>query len=188
MIDNLFFLENFVASHLPQDATIVDIGCGIGKYGKILKREKSVTQNWKYTGVERTQEILEYAKRLCPEFDFVSSNNSVLIPLPNDSEDLVMASSMLQYTLDEWIISLQDMLRVTKKYVYISRLPIIRQYSSCFCHQKDHFFKIFNRQEFESIISELNAQILYRDYGQEIIYVNGISEPIFLNQYLISKY
>lgn len=193
--DNLFFLDNFIAPYLPESAVVLDIGCGLGKYGKLLKRKGAITHNYCYTGVDRNEQILKYARLYFPEFEFISSDNSIKIPCEDNSKDLVMASSMLQYTLDKWIESLKEMFRISKNYIYISRLPIVRQFSSCYVHQtvrfdkksENHYFEIFNRQEFEDTISMLNHSILYRDYGKEIIYVKGINEPIILNQYLIGK-
>lgn len=194
VVENLFFIDNFIAPLLPVDAQVVDVGCGIGRYEKFLHRQSAPTQKWHYTGVDRTEDILAFSRALCPDYEFRSSGNSITIPYPDNSKDLVMASGMLQCTCDQWLDSLQEMQRVSRKYIFISRFPIVRQVASAYCHQtviekgklEHHYFKIFNRQEFESKVTALGCQIIYKDYGGEILWVKGISEPVILNQYLIA--
>lgn len=194
VVENLFFLDNFVVPLLPVDAEVVDVGCGIGRYEKFLHRQGAPTQRWQYTGVDRTEDILAFARALCPQYEFRSSENSVKIPYPDNSKDLVLASGMLQCTCDQWLDSFQEMQRVSRKYIFVSRLPIVRQIPSAYCHQtviekgnlEHHYFKIFNRQEFESKITALGCKIIYQDYGAEILSVKGIAEPVILNQYLIA--
>jgi SAM-dependent methyltransferase len=194
VIENLFFVDNFVAPLLPVDAQVVDVGCGIGRYGKFLHRQGAPTQKWHYTGVDRAEDILAFSRALCPEYEFRSSGNSIKIPYPDNSKDLVLASGMLQCTCDQWLDSFLEMQRVSRKYIFISRFPIVRRVASAYCHQtifeqgkiEHHYFQVFNRQEFESKVTALGCQIIYRDYGAEILSVNGISEPVVLNQYLIA--
>jgi ubiquinone/menaquinone biosynthesis C-methylase UbiE len=194
VIENLFFLDNFVVPLLPVEAEVVDVGCGIGRYEKFLHRQGSPTQRWQYTGVDRTEDILAFARALCPQYEFRSSENSIKIPYPDNSKDLVLASGMLQCTCDQWLDSLQEMQRVSRKYIFVSRFPIVRRIRSTYCHQtviekgnlEHHYFKIFNRQEFESKVIALGCHIIYKDYGAEMLSVKGISEPVVLNQYLIA--
>lgn len=193
VLENLFFIDTFVAPLLPVDAEVVDVGCGIGRYGKFLHRQDAPTEKWKYTGVDRTEDILKFSKALCPEYEFQSSENTIKIPCLDHSKDLVFASGMLQCTCDQWIDALREMHRVSRKYIFISRLPVLRLQSSAYCHQvviekgqiENHYNRLFNRQEFESNITELGCRIITTDYSSEIIYVKGIAEPVVLNQYLI---
>lgn len=193
VVDNMFFILNYIAPHLPKNAEIIDIGCGIGKYGEIFKHYSLATQGWSYVGIDRTEEILQFAKILFPEYVFKSSNDSIKIPFPDKSKDLVMASSMLQYTCDQWIQALSEMCRVSRKYIFISRLPILHINQSSYCRQlviqhkqrKNHYFKLINQQEFEYELHRLGCNIERNSYGTEIIKVEGISEPVVLNQYLI---
>lgn len=191
--ENLFFIDTFIAPILPVDAEIVDVGCGIGRYGKFLHRQGAPTAKWKYTGVDRTEDILKFSKTLCPEYEFQSSENTIKIPCLDHSKDLVFASGMLQCTCDQWIDALREMQRVSRKYIFISRLPILRRHSSAYCHQvviekgkiENHYNQLFNRQEFESKVTELGCRIVAKEYSDEILAVKGIAEQVILNQYLL---
>ena len=113
--DNLGFLQDVISPLLPPSATIADIGCGIGRYARFLALPEAATHDWRYTGVERSDEILAFARRMAPNSKFLSSQGTVKIPLEDASQDLVMASSMLQYTGSSWQEALLEMKRVAKK-------------------------------------------------------------------------
>jgi ubiquinone/menaquinone biosynthesis C-methylase UbiE len=192
--DNLLFINDKIVPLLPPSAAIVDLGCGIGKYAKILQQENLPTKQWQYLGIDRDQEIIKIAQKFAPQYQFKSSDNTINIPCLDSSQDLVMASSMLQYTCDLWLNALQEMKRVTKKYIFISRLPILRHQCSIYCHQivkernkiEHHYFKLFSLKEFEKNIQNLGMSIVATSNGSEIISVKSIREPIILNQYLLA--
>jgi ubiquinone/menaquinone biosynthesis C-methylase UbiE len=193
--DNLLFIETVISPLLPPDATVVDVGCGIGRYAKFLRRPGAVTERWSYCGVDLSEGIIKFSRAFCPECEFNTTGGDTVIPYPNSSKDLVMASSMLQYTCDAWKAWLREMKRVSKNYFFISRLPILRKSPSAYCHQtvwergrtKHHYFKVFHRQEFEAAVKEVGCTLVARDYGSEVLLVEGISEPVVLNLYLLAK-
>jgi ubiquinone/menaquinone biosynthesis C-methylase UbiE len=193
--ENLEFLDRVVSPLLPRDAEIADVGCGIGRYARFLRRPTAPTAHWRYSGVDRSEAILGYARRLCPDCEFRSTDGGVKLPFPDSSQDLVMASSMLQYTCDAWRESLREMARVARRYVFISRLPIVRRSPTTRCHQRvacggrveHHFFQIFSRDEFEAAVTEAGCNVLKRDYTAEILSVAGLVDPVVLNLYLLTK-
>jgi ubiquinone/menaquinone biosynthesis C-methylase UbiE len=193
--DNLLFIDNVISPLLARDATLVDLGCGIGRYARFLCRPNAPTVGWSYSGVDLSEEIIRFSKVFCPECEFKATGGGATIPYQDYSKDLVMASSMLQYTCENWEAWLREMKRVAKKYLFISRLPILRKSPSAYCHQKvfergrtnHHYFKILNRHEFEAAIARIGCTLVARDYGSEVLFLEGISEPVILNLYLIAK-
>ncbi len=192
---NLMFIDEVVSSLLPANATLVDVGCGVGRYERFLHRDGAPTAGWEYSGVDLSEGILQLARRFCPGCEFRSSNGDFTIPYPDNAKDLVMASGMLQYTCDRWLDSLREMKRVARMYILITRLPIVRKSPPAYCLQtvaqgnrdEIHYFKVFSRQEFEAAVAELGCRVVARDYSTEILSAKGIAEPVILNQYLLAK-
>jgi SAM-dependent methyltransferase len=190
--DNLSFLDNIVSPLLPAQARVLDVGCGLGRYARFLRRAGAPTIHWRYAGVDRSETILRFARQFCPEVEFASTGDTVRLPYPDSSHDLVMASSMLQYTGDEWRSALREMRRVARRYLVISRLPLVRYSPSVDCRQTVlqgrqqhiHYLKILNRAEFEAGLAEGGCSIVARDYGTEVLVVEGVREPVVLNLYL----
>src|ERR1019366_6032704 len=193
--DNLLFIDQIIVPLLPRTATVVDVGCGIGRYARFLRRPLALTRDWRYIGVERSEEIVRYSRLLCPDCEFKHSAGNTTIPCPDRSVDLVMASSMLQYTCEGWLDSLREMKRVAKSYIFLSRLPVLRRSATGNSNQtvrvegakNHHRFRLFNRKELEDALAELGCRVAARDYGSEIISVQRVSEPVVMNQYLIAK-
>jgi SAM-dependent methyltransferase len=62
--DNLLFIDQVIVPLLPRAATVVDVGCGIGRYARFLRRPHAPTREWRYIGVERSEEITLRVTRL----------------------------------------------------------------------------------------------------------------------------
>ena len=190
--DNLFFIDNVVSSLLPHDASVLDVGCGLGRYARFLSRPQASTNQWRYTGVERSSAIVALSRQFCPQCEFRSSDGCVQLPFDDGQYDLVMASSMLQYTCEEWLDSLREMRRVARKLILIARLPMLRRAASAYCHQsvwdgqrfEDHYLRLFNRDEFELAFIQLGCRMIARDYSAEIFQVQGLAEPAICHLYL----
>ncbi len=192
--ENLRFIEVVISPRLPPEASVLDVGCGIGRYARFLRRPNAPTRRWSYAGVDRSESIVAQSRLLCPECEFRSTEGSVQIPYPNQSYDLVMASSMLQYTRAQWRDALQELRRVARQLIFIARLPVLRLCSSTYCRQTvwergqatHHYLRLFNRDELETTVTELNCRIVAHDYTPEILNVEGLPEPAVCNQYLLA--
>jgi SAM-dependent methyltransferase len=192
--DNLAFLDQVISPLLPAQATVLDVGCGLGRYARFLRRPGAPTQGWRYAGVDRSEAILRHARQFCPGVEFASTEGSVTLPYPDGSHDLVMASSMLQYTGEVWRAALREMRRVAQRYIFISRLPVLRRAPSAYCRQtvtqggqrQQHYFTLLNRAEFEAGAAELGCEVVAKDYGAEWIGVEGLGDPVMLHLYLLA--
>jgi SAM-dependent methyltransferase len=190
--DNLLFIDTVISPLLPAEASVLDVGCGLGRYARFLRRPQAPTCRWRYAGVDRSADIVALSRKFYPEGEFRSSDGSNLLPCEDGGYDLVMASSMLQYTCDQWLDSLREMRRVARQFILISRLPMLRRSASAYCHQsvwagrrrEDHYLRLFNREEFEVAVMSLGCRLIARDYSAEIFRVHGLAEPAVCNLYL----
>lgn len=187
----LAFIDSAISPRLPAQASVLDVGCGSGRYAHFLRRPGAPTIGWRYCGIERSDEIVQYARRLCPDCEFRSSHNTVTLPCADRSHDLVMANGVLQYTADAWRTLLSELVRVARRYVLIGRLPLVRHTASHDCLQtvnqrEHHLLTILSRADFEQAISACGATIVARDYSAEVISVRGVAEPVVYNLYLIA--
>ncbi len=190
---NLEFIERQIVPLAGPGASIVDVGCGSGKYGRLFKRPGAPTAGWKYSGVERSDEIVALASKTFPDLEFRCSNNSGRLPLPDRSQDVVMASAVLQYMTGDWKTALDEMKRVSRRYVFLSRVPVTKHHRSGLCHQtvsengrtEHNYFTVFNRDELEQTLAEKGLVIIKRDHVAETFPVHGLPELVLSYQYLL---
>jgi len=71
--DNLAFLDQVISPLLPAQATVLDVGCGLGRYARFLRRPGAPTQGWRYAGVDRSEAILRWARQFCLGVEFAST-------------------------------------------------------------------------------------------------------------------
>ncbi len=83
---------------LKSDASLLDLGCGAGRLANALKEFPEL----KYTGIDVVQELLDYAQEICarPDWAFIKTQGFV-IPLPNNSIDIITAFSVFTHLLHE---------------------------------------------------------------------------------------
>ena len=197
VFDNFYFLEQECkeyAEKLQGNSKLLDLGCGSGVYMKVFKRSGSPFEKIKYIGTEIDKRFSEMSKKYLPEGEFVTAFADE-INLPDDSIDFVFCSSTLHYTLDKWKKSLEEMKRISKKYIAITRFPVTKYNDTFYVHQtvrglkgsENHHFIVINRRELETYFGKLGLKILKRDYSSQEYKVEGVEEKIVLIQYLLEK-
>lgn len=195
--DNLYFMEIESAKYIKsisKNALFLDVGCGNGLYSKLLSRSGSLFKNVKYYGCEISQGIVD----VCIKYNhnsifFVSYAES--INKPDKYFDFVLYSGIIHYSQNNWKKVLNEMSRVSKEYVFITRTPVTKYNNTFYVHQRvasidgveNHYFVVLNRDEFEEEISKLGFEIVMRDYSSEEFNIKGVSEKIVLVQYLLKK-
>jgi ubiquinone/menaquinone biosynthesis C-methylase UbiE len=99
------------AKRLPEDATVLDAGCGAGRDADILRK-----QNLKVTGIDLSSGLLEVAKKKFPEITFVEGN-LLSLPFEETSFDGVWSNTSLLHLETEEDVkqALSEMYRVLKK-------------------------------------------------------------------------
>lgn len=197
IIDNFYFLEHECkkyADGLLDSAKLLDIGCGSGVYLKVFKREESPYKNIKYIGTEINEKFTQMSKKYLPEGEFITTFADN-INLSDNSIDFVFCSSTLHYTLENWKKSLDEMKRVSKEFVAITRFPVAKYNKTFFVHQtvrgvngaENHYFIVINRKELEEYFEKIGFEILKRDYSSQEYKIDGVDEKIVLIQYLLKK-
>jgi len=117
-----FWIHIFHAGLCRLDSTVVDIGCGCGRYAHYLRdyRFKSETFTGKYIGIDIDEEMLEWcARSFDPErFSFHRSNHAskayrgvangnshYKLPVADGTADFVYATSLLTHLLEEQLVN-----------------------------------------------------------------------------------
>jgi trans-aconitate 2-methyltransferase len=89
--------------------TIIDLGCGDGPVTRLLLDR---WPNAMVTGVDSSQAMLDRARKLCPEVDFIEAD--IAIWSPNRPVDLIFSNAALQWVDNHAI-------RVGQLFAHISR-------------------------------------------------------------------
>lgn len=173
---------------------ILDVGCGSGVYSKLFIGKSFPYGKVKYEGCEIDERLVRVCKKINPGTDFFVSFANKL-NASDKKYDIVFSSSVLHYTLAKWKESLKEFIRVSKKYILLTRVPFSKYYPTFYVRQtvtglhgrESHHFVVINRDEFEDYLGKLGLKILARDYSSEQYNVNGIRERIMLMEYLLEK-
>jgi len=94
--------------------TLLDAGCGVGLDAKFLTEECGFA----YWGVDFTSEMLERAAERNPGLDFRQADLTRHIPAGDGEFDLVASHDVLVHVPD-WRAALDEMWRVTGKYLAV---------------------------------------------------------------------
>jgi len=115
---NMTFAYVFtLAAHKKEKITMLDWGGGIGHYyllAKTLLPKVQIEYHCK-----DVPQLAEYGAQLFPEHHFYPDDSCL-----KRTYDFVMASTSLQY-VEDWQSLLSGLAKATKKYLYITGLPIV---------------------------------------------------------------
>lgn len=127
-----FWMHAFHAGFCRLDSTVVDIGCGCGRYAHPLRdyHFKSERFAGKYVGVDIDEEMLDWCRKHydSERFSFFRSNHSskayrgmtngnshYRIPLEDESADFVFSTSLFTHLLEEQLMNYcQESFRILK--------------------------------------------------------------------------
>lgn len=79
--------------YIKKDSTLADIGCGNGRFLEFLKTSKL---NTKYTGIDRSKELLKKARKQNPNANFIEGD-LLDLPLPNGKTDMAVLIASLHH-------------------------------------------------------------------------------------------
>jgi ubiquinone/menaquinone biosynthesis C-methylase UbiE len=116
-VNNLgrLYLASIISQHGP-GTTVLDAACGSCVNYEVFKNHH-VQCN--YTGLDRTEKLLEEAKRRYGnEITFVKGFVQE-IPLPEESQDVVILRHILEHLEEGYEIAIKEALRVAKKEVVV---------------------------------------------------------------------
>lgn len=174
-------------------ATLVDVGCGGGRWSEVLAAAPAPLCTWDYHGVEIDRARVDVCRKRCRKATF-SVGRAEALAMEQGSQDIVLSSGVLQY-LPEWKIALREFSRVARGYLAIFRLPVVKHHSTVLAHQsvqsvfgeEQHVFRLLGRDEFEQHAALLNWRLLAREYTDECSRIEGLSERVFWLHYLFAK-
>ena len=108
---------------VPQDARVIlDIGCGEGHFGELLKEERDCH----VIGVEHVAEVAGAARARLDEVIVASAEAD--LPLADDSVDCIILNDVLEHLIDPWA-ALKRLQRVLKPGGWVvASIPNVRHY------------------------------------------------------------
>ncbi|MCF4968126.1 class I SAM-dependent DNA methyltransferase [Nostoc sp. CMAA1605] len=107
----LEFLGKHILEYLPENARILDVGCGQGQLVN-----KLIAKGYQVTGVDLSDEMLRYARKNAPSGEFIQSDIRSF-EMPPTFHAVVSSSTVFNYML-----SIEDLTKAFQK-VYDSLLP-----------------------------------------------------------------
>lgn len=103
--------QDFIFSHLPINLRTLDYGCGVGRYSKFFD---------KYLGVDITKPLLNIAKQMNPDKDYVLMETPYDINMKYDFE-LFFTSTVLQHNSDDVVSKLFfEISQIKKRYLCLA--------------------------------------------------------------------
>lgn len=145
---------------------LLDLGCGGGDYYQIFKLAKLPLAKMDYYGCEINDNIIKTAQIRYPEAKFFNSQ-AQKIASGSNHYDIVFASGVIQYTLQDLGVSLREMARVGSKYIIITRLPLtskrtyyMKQTVSSVNGTEIRYFAVTNTKVFSGLIRNLGLKVI----------------------------
>jgi len=171
-------LEALALINVPE-IKLLDFGCGNGHYQSILS-SYSHTTKWNYTGADLRPAFVQWCRQTYPGVQFETVEDGRPLPFADNAFDVVLASSVLQYTQNPEL-TLAELRRVTQKYVLVSRLPtwkyqdsqIVVQHLHGAWGEEQYPLHVFNRHRLEDHFEQAGFAVLWRDYGSECFTLPG---------------
>ena len=185
-------LETLTRLNLPE-AKLLDFGCGNGHYQSILSAY-SQTAKWDYTGVDLRPDFVQLCRQAYPGIQFETVEEGRPLPFADNEFDIVLASGVLQY-IQNTVMTLAELRRVTHEYVLVSRLPTWKYHDSQIVVQHLHGvwgeeqypLHVFNRYRVEDLFRQAGLSVIFRDYGSECFTLPGDYELVVHIAYLLRK-
>jgi len=185
-------LEALTLINAPE-VKLLDFGCGNGRYQYILSA-CARTAKWHYTGVDLRPAFVQWCRQTYPGVQFETVEEGCPLPFADNEFDIVLASSVLQYTQNPEL-TLAELHRVTQKYVIMSRLPtrkyqdsqIMVQHLHSAWGEEQYPLHVFNRHKLEDLFGQAGFTVLWRDYGSECFILPWDREPVAHILYLLRK-
>lgn len=115
------FLSLLAQCECPEPIVVMEVGCGVGHYGQLLKMATTEGRYF-YKGVDCSEAMVHYA-RLGFGLGTVTRDDGENLSRPDLSQDVVVLGSCLNHTPD-WKKMAEEAKRVTRKYAMLHRMPM----------------------------------------------------------------
>tara|TARA_Y100000996_G_scaffold407758_1_gene385776 strand:- start:467 stop:1174 length:708 start_codon:yes stop_codon:yes gene_type:complete len=131
-------------------STMLDVGCGNGDFLNCWKKQIGIE---KATGVEPSEDAIKLLNEKWKDHKEISFLSSFAhsLPFENDSFDLVTSWSVLHWVgRNEYLQSIGELIRVTKKYLCILDFVASKDYRVPYTHKENLFTY---KQDFDQVVS-----------------------------------
>lgn len=117
-VENLgrFYLATLLKTQHPQGTTVLDAACGSCVNYEVFRNHKV---SCVYTGLDRTDKLLEEARRRYGDEITLVKGFVQEIPLPDESQDVVILRHIVEHLEEGYEVAVREALRVAKKEVIL---------------------------------------------------------------------
>lgn len=147
--------------------TILDIGCTSGYYYEIINF--FFPNKFKYSGCDYNPESVKLANKYYPEINFFVDDLTNLSS-NNNQYDITFLSGVIEH-VPEYIKGLNELCRVTKKYIVLHRIWLQNKKTSC--SKGTQFFvpvirNHYNKQEFFNILKKNSFTLIWESNTYDV--------------------
>jgi len=188
----VFFLEQIMETGM----SILDVGCANGDLYVGLKEKYSSVE---YTGLDVAENLLEKARLICPEVEFIHGNLLENNPFGKDDKfDLVTATGVLQHE-QEFSSLVQSMLDLSNNYVLVDLKLFHTHETICdvnkaYCdHDSIIYFIVYNIRDLIGrflqwdCIRSISFFGYYSGINESVRFSEVIDEPVCSTHVLLTK-
>jgi ubiquinone/menaquinone biosynthesis C-methylase UbiE len=146
-IDSKKIFEHLLEkNNIKKHESILEFGCGSGRIGQYF-----INNDYNYTGLDRSENMVNTFKNLL-NVKNIYQINDLSLPFESNSFDVIICYSVIQYlsNLDEFTFLLNEMIRVSKRIIYIGDIESI-----------DH---TNNNNQYHAYKSDLKHLIINKEY------------------------
>jgi len=172
--------------YLPEDVkTVIDIGCGDGSFGSIIK-EKTDAEVW---GIEYRKEEADKADKVLDNL-FSGPCEDLIGELPENYFDVIYFNDILEHLEDPYTVLKKVKPKLKKQGVVISSIPNIRFYKAILSliFKKEWKYKAHGVMDKTHLrfFTGKSIRRMYEDQGYKILTHEGINgtssiRPIIFN-------
>ena len=154
-------------SLLPANASVLDVGCGVG-----LKSKYLTSKGLKVTGIDFADKLIEIAKRENPEIDFQVLDMNNVESLGREFDGVFAQASLLHIAKDNIVNVLTKLSSVIKPggllYVAVKGVnasgkeeDVLKE--NDYGYEYERFFSYYRMEELEKYFADLNLEIIYKN-------------------------
>lgn len=177
-------IEKFL-QQIPFGGLILDAGCAFGRDAKVF-----ASKGYKVIGIDLSAKLLEKARKLSPEIEFIQMDLRKLNFPDNTFDGVWCSASLLHLNTDDLKISLKEIFRVLKKggvlYCSFKKGEESKEVLENFSSDQSRFYTFMTKEKLKQVLAEagLNVKEIYEEnererFGPEkrdLIWINAFSK------------
>ena len=137
-------------NNIEKHESILEFGCGSGRIGQYF-----INNDYNYSGLDRSENMIKTFKKLLNTKNIYQIND-LSLPFESNSFDVIICYSVVQYlsNLDEFTFLLNEMIRVSKRIIYIGDIESIdhtNNNNKYYIHQSELKHLIINKEYIKNL-------------------------------------